>query len=127
MQETDKAATDNLEKLMGQLAQAVGQIQQQLSGRLPSQTEKNPDIRNVSVLIVQEHEIEEEFEDVMDEFLSNLENSEEIGTVGTRRNDSGDRRPQEGMLDDRPQIVDPRLPKERTPKYSPRTTPPAAI
>src|SRR6185295_4432204 len=92
MQETHKVTTDNLEKQIGQLAQVVGQIQQQLSGRLPSQTEKNPDIRNVSALIVQEEEIEEEFEGIMEEFLGNLEISEGNCTVCARLEDFGDRR-----------------------------------
>ena len=60
LQESTKASVQNLEKQIGQLSQAVGHVQAQISGRLPSQTEKNPEIKNVSCLNVQKIEEDEQ-------------------------------------------------------------------
>ena len=52
---------ENLDKTVAQLTKSVGQMQQQVFGRLPSQTENNPEISNMSML--------------------NLENMEEVSSV----------------------------------------------
>ena len=42
---------------MAQLTETVGQLKQQSSGRLPSQTERNPATLNVSMMYVNEFEV----------------------------------------------------------------------
>src|SRR6185295_14351404 len=56
LHESTKASVQNIEKQIGQLSLAVGHVQAQISGRLPSQTEKNPEIKNVNCINVQEKE-----------------------------------------------------------------------
>src|ERR1044071_8260506 len=64
LQESTKASVQNLERQIGQRSQVVAHVQAQISCRLPLQTEKNPEIKNVSCINIQEKE--EEAQEVSD-------------------------------------------------------------
>ena len=53
VQETTQASIQNLERQVGQISQVVSKLDAKDSGKLPSQTEVNPNIRNVNVVTLE--------------------------------------------------------------------------
>ena len=49
-QQATQASIQNLERQFGHISQVVSKLDAKVSGKLPSQTEVNPNIRNVSAI-----------------------------------------------------------------------------
>src|SRR5436305_10867093 len=91
-QETTAASIQNFERQMGQLSQVVGKLEVRDSGKLPSQTEENPNIRNVSaVTLISGRE---------------LQKTGDSGDGGDRRRETEDHRPEDEGSDRRPDCDD---------------------
>lgn len=89
MTQVHKTITEGLEKQISQLSIVVGKIQQQISGRLPSQTEPNPEIKNVSMVLCRTVEDEvvracKGLEKLL-KAVSSAEKEESTGTNAARR------------------------------------------
>ena len=89
-QESTRASIQNLERQMGQVSQAVSKLEAKDSGKLPSQTETNPNIRNVSVVTLRSGKnLEKSNTNEIEE------NSSDLKLTG-----SGDRHPDDLLIDD---------------------------
>ena len=100
LQESTKASVQNLERQIGQLYQ-VGHVQAQTSGRLPTQTKKNPEIKNVSCINIQEKEEEAQEVSGGDRRLAHVGHRKKESETKEERDSASDRRSELDSAGDR--------------------------